>query len=342
MRSSRIFSHLSKFVYIVMVLVWITLILSYLSRAGVLELAGAAVVATGSMRPHIEPGDLVIYVSTAYEVGDVVFYCKTPSFCVVHRLVGVMEMSGNGRLLFTRGDANGADDPPVFEEMVKGKVIAVVPREIWIPPMLAALAYAMIDLSRSRMGLAYTIWTLPALLFVFLIYAMLAEPPAVEKVDYPIFSLVGVYYEGCNAVIKYRGELNVSRATALVDGQEVPVKVDAKSVSLRIPAESLMRAFHEAYRPRITINASLNEIGTLRGSYELLVWGSDPEISLSGDRLIISNPNCFPIEVTVIEDGRARRLSVDGGSSLELDISGRSVGVEWLSGGERRWRAWIR
>lgn len=324
-----------------MAFIWLLLILSYLSRAGVLSLLGIAVVVTASMEPYIERGDLVVYANVPYDVGDTLFYCRTPSFCVVHRLIGYEHLSGNGRILFTRGDANGAHDPPVLESMVRGKVLLVVPRELWIPPALLALVYSLWGLMRSRMGLAYASWTLPALLLIISLYVMLSDAPQAERISYPIFSLVGIYYEECTATIAYRGELTLTSATVSVDGESVDANVTNNKIFIRLPKESLTRAFHEDHRPRIVVHGDLGAVGSFKGSYELFAWGKDPDIVLQEKRLIINNTNCFPIDLLVIQDGASRRLSMEPQSVAEVDVSGRNVRVEWLNRGEKRWRVWI-
>lgn len=86
-------------------------------------------VLTGSMRPYLEPGDMIVDKSIEpekIEVGDVVTY-KTGGVIVTHRVMEVTDEGG--KLLFgTRGDANNTDDgKPVSQEQLIGKVILRIP-----------------------------------------------------------------------------------------------------------------------------------------------------------------------------------------------------------------------
>lgn len=86
-------------------------------------------VLTGSMRPYLEPGDLIIDKEVDAEeikVGDVVTF-KVGSSIVTHRVVEVL--NDGGKLLFrTRGDANNTDDGGLTESRnIIGKVVLEVP-----------------------------------------------------------------------------------------------------------------------------------------------------------------------------------------------------------------------
>ncbi|GAA2865146.1 hypothetical protein Acy02nite_13690 [Actinoplanes cyaneus] len=119
--------------------------------AGVLGLGGAGwsavVVASGSMRPAIRPGDVVLTAPAhRLRVGSVVTYRK-PGRPMLHRVVGV---DAHGRLI-TRGDANAvADAAPVPREAVTGVARWRVPYAglpvLWMTgighPLVAALCLA--------------------------------------------------------------------------------------------------------------------------------------------------------------------------------------------------------
>ncbi len=77
----------------------------------------AAVVTGGSMRPGIQPGDVVVTVPAHHPgIGSVVTYRK-PGRPMLHRIVGV---DARGRLV-TKGDANTvADAAPVPRDAVTG------------------------------------------------------------------------------------------------------------------------------------------------------------------------------------------------------------------------------
>lgn len=93
----------------------------------------AYTVLSGSMRPAMEPGALVVVRSEPIEqvaVGDTVTYQleSEKAAVVTHRVVSVGYAADGAVRLRTRGDANGADDPePVRAEQVRGVVWYSVP-----------------------------------------------------------------------------------------------------------------------------------------------------------------------------------------------------------------------
>ncbi len=89
-------------------------------------------VLTGSMRPGMPPGTLIAVRETPFDqirVGHVVTYqlhSGEPTV-VTHRVVGTSTTAAGERMLLTRGDANTADDPPVREEQMRGRVVLALP-----------------------------------------------------------------------------------------------------------------------------------------------------------------------------------------------------------------------
>ncbi|RLI28624.1 signal peptidase I [Candidatus Bathyarchaeota archaeon] len=88
------------------------------------------VVLSGSMRPTIEVGDLLILVKTPVErikPGDIIQYATLDGM-VVHRVV---EIRDDGKLI-TKGDACSTPDPePVHPLNVRGRLIAIIPKVGW-------------------------------------------------------------------------------------------------------------------------------------------------------------------------------------------------------------------
>ncbi len=82
-----------------------------------------AVVASGSMEPEIEIGDLVIVrEADAYREGDVItFYDSVSGTYITHRIILV-----NGDKFTTMGDANDTQDNPISQSAVVGKVVNVL------------------------------------------------------------------------------------------------------------------------------------------------------------------------------------------------------------------------
>ncbi len=112
------------------------------------------VILTDSMKPHINPGDLVVtrpVPPSELHVGDVILYkleVGNATYRIVHRIVAI-RTDDAGRLYFvTKGDNRRYPDPwRVYPEQVIGKVILVVPKLglIWYyTPLIILLIFLFI------------------------------------------------------------------------------------------------------------------------------------------------------------------------------------------------------
>lgn len=86
-------------------------------------------VLTGSMRPYLEPGDMIVDKAVnaeAVKVGDVLTY-KVDNAIITHRVTKIVPKEG--KLFFeTRGDANNVEDSSlVGEDQIVGKVLFRIP-----------------------------------------------------------------------------------------------------------------------------------------------------------------------------------------------------------------------
>lgn len=84
-------------------------------------------VATASMSPTIEIGDVVV-VELTKEVSenDIIVYIDGESI-ITHRLI-----KKNNDEFIAKGDANNSEDKPIQQEMILGKVIKILPKVgIW-------------------------------------------------------------------------------------------------------------------------------------------------------------------------------------------------------------------
>jgi len=97
-------------------------------------------VLSGSMRPYLEPGDMIVNrMVSAEEVkaGDVITY-RTGSSLVTHRVVREIEENGK-RSFITTGDANNtADSSPITEEQLVGKVLFKIPYGGYVARFIAS------------------------------------------------------------------------------------------------------------------------------------------------------------------------------------------------------------
>ena len=90
-------------------------------------------VATGSMKPTLNVGDLVFIKkcnANSIEVNDVIEY-KRQNYSVIHRVVSKYQKDGVFYFI-TKGDNNSNNDTdPVREDDLKGKVIGRIPYLAW-------------------------------------------------------------------------------------------------------------------------------------------------------------------------------------------------------------------
>src|SRR5665213_74097 len=89
-------------------------------------------VPTGSMRPTIPPGSLVLMHSvplSTLKVGDVITYTNPINMrsTITHRIVKTYKIDGKIPAFVTKGDANHISDRPIVGGMVQGKAIWHVP-----------------------------------------------------------------------------------------------------------------------------------------------------------------------------------------------------------------------
>lgn len=95
-------------------------------------------VASGSMKPVINVGDLVLIKkcnANSIEINDIIEY-KRENYSVIHRVIDKYDKGGE-KFFITKGDNNDSSDgEPISEKNLKGKVIAKIPYiaypTIWI------------------------------------------------------------------------------------------------------------------------------------------------------------------------------------------------------------------
>ncbi len=99
-------------------------------------------VTTGSMKPSIRPGDLVVSVPVRkVSSGDIVSFEQNNGTIVTHRVVGISENT-KASYFETKGDNNSNSDPyPVSQSEIRGKVLTVLPFHIFINRHCMSLAY---------------------------------------------------------------------------------------------------------------------------------------------------------------------------------------------------------
>lgn len=88
----------------------------------------ALAIPTGSMRPDMPPGTLVLVHSVPasdLKVGDVITYVNpfNPQTTLSHRIIKEHLLNGKVPVFITKGDANKVADVPITIGSVKGKVV---------------------------------------------------------------------------------------------------------------------------------------------------------------------------------------------------------------------------
>jgi len=88
-------------------------------------------VLTGSMKPSINSGDIVVIKSIQPDkltIGDVITYKKNNKTLITHRVINI-ENVDNKIFLKTKGDDNNVSDEYIIEEdMILGKMIFKIPK----------------------------------------------------------------------------------------------------------------------------------------------------------------------------------------------------------------------
>lgn len=83
---------------------------------------GAAVVMSGSMEPTLSVNDFILVrEADEYAVGDIVVY-QSGNSLVIHRIVDIQDET-----ITLRGDANNAEDEPIPEIYIKGRLVMALP-----------------------------------------------------------------------------------------------------------------------------------------------------------------------------------------------------------------------
>jgi signal peptidase len=93
------------------------------------------IIASGSMKPTLDVGDIAITVQTRPETiktGDIIQYWREGEQApVIHRVIEVYK-SGGTTYFITKGDANNAPDDPITPTRTVSKVILTIPKLGWI------------------------------------------------------------------------------------------------------------------------------------------------------------------------------------------------------------------
>jgi signal peptidase len=137
-----------------------------------------SVVASGSMRPALEVGDMAIATNVnpdAIKIGDIIQYVKNGEV-IIHRVIEIRD-DGNGvKLFITKGDANAVPDEPVSQTAVVGKTILIIPKIGWVSIYLKVAAADVFEFLSSSLATACAIMIFALVGSIFATYRYRNQP----------------------------------------------------------------------------------------------------------------------------------------------------------------------
>lgn len=137
----------------------------------------ANVVVSGSMRPTLEVGDIVLVEkvnSGAIQVGDMIQYLRANEV-ITHRVISIYRDRGM-TFFITKGDANNVPDDPVSEQTVLGKTLFTIPKLGWVSIFFRTGAANIIDFFSRNLGIAYATITVTAVASVLAVRGYRNQP----------------------------------------------------------------------------------------------------------------------------------------------------------------------
>ena len=128
------------------------------------------IIASGSMRPTLDVGDVSIVIPvnpSQIQVGDIIQYVQEGEM-TLHRVHDIHQTEG-ARLFITKGDDNPIpDSDPVFPAQIKGKLIFSLPKIGWISIYTKTVIANIWSLFSTNTTLTYI--TASAIMFMASIY----------------------------------------------------------------------------------------------------------------------------------------------------------------------------
>jgi len=119
-----------------------------------------SIIASGSMRPALDVGDIAVTVPTSpnnIKVGDVIQYWRQgESAPIIHRVIETYK-SGGTTYIVTKGDANNAPDDPITAPQTLGKVIFTIPKLGWISIHLKTAIAMAVSFFLNNITITYAI-----------------------------------------------------------------------------------------------------------------------------------------------------------------------------------------
>jgi signal peptidase len=137
----------------------------------------ANVVVTGSMRPTLDVGDLIVVEkvsSGAIQPGNMIQYLRGNEV-ITHRVISIYRDRGV-TFFITKGDANNVPDDPVSEQIVLGKTLFTIPKVGWVSIFFRTAALNIFDFFARNLGIAYATITATAIASVLAVRSYRNQP----------------------------------------------------------------------------------------------------------------------------------------------------------------------
>ena len=108
-------------------------------------------VATGSMEPTIDVGDVIIVKITNEVNENDIIVCNKDNAFITHRLIRIDEDN-----FITKGDANNTEDEPMDKSDLIGKVVSIIPnfalwKKVIFTPQVIIPIFIMLILLRNNL-----------------------------------------------------------------------------------------------------------------------------------------------------------------------------------------------
>jgi signal peptidase len=137
-----------------------------------------SVVASGSMTPALEVGDMSISTKVnpdAIRLGDVIQYVKDGEV-IIHRVIEIQGIGKDAKVFITKGDANAVPDDPVPQAAVLGKTILIVPKVGWISIYLRTAATGVYEFFAKNLEVTSAVLTMAAVSSTFAVHRYRNQP----------------------------------------------------------------------------------------------------------------------------------------------------------------------
>ncbi len=285
------------------------------------------VISGRSMEPTFSMGDVVLGLKGGFSVGDVVVWCSTYSYCVIHRVVSL-----EGGTVITKGDNNPLSDPPVPADLVKYKVVGYVPREVWVPAAAVPVAtYAF--LRRREILQIIAAGRNSHIIFIsYLILAIvvIASTPFYLGRDLPPVTVPSLYLRDLSLlpnttlVFEYRtvatGLEGVEECWAVLEGGNETLRCELTSVEgnrlvIKLP-EGRVGRLAASTEPNFRVKFELRiREGVVLAEHLLRFGTRELGLSIRNCTVVIHNPNYYPVDAEL--------------THLWADVPGKFNEVSW-------------